>query len=355
MINRVTMDRYAIYTFSYKDSKCIQGNLLNGENVGLPDPSEDKNKKLDFLFGSKNTDVRVQRLKKNKVADKYPCTVLEHQDRVIWIRIENEKIVRVYEKSAKSTQDVPAINRMDIKSHPYSYVFFDCREGKNLIAIKIDSDSWRSTDTIANSLQASLNQMMEELGWGFEIIIEPVTMPKDFWDYNRRLIKTKKQKVKKMTIFFTTGKIDPRAEDVIKRSPYLKRLINEVWSSTSGQVTLNNPEGSKIVDGRKRDIKNIIELITEIGCNDSFGLSLTYENGQEVSCGKDVRIDYPMNADTFDMLFNKNLFNDCNINEWLDNAVEYIKQQKNETTAEPRRKSKNPKRISETSLALGLL
>ncbi len=349
------MDRYALYTYTFPDADSIQLNCFKENLVKVPASTTDKNLWLDRLFGGKKSDVRIQSVKGGKGADKYPCTVLAHEDRVVWLRMENEKSMRIYVKSHSQTSDPDPIEPKDMPTNPFSYIFIDCREGKNMIAIRKDSDAWRSTDVEAKLLEESLNRMMGDLGYDFGISIKPETMPKDFWDYNRRLIKQQKQKVKKMTIYFTNGTIDPKVEDVISKTPFLKRLLKETWEAHSGKIELQDPFGQRIVDGRKRDIKNIIELITSNATDSGFGLSLAYSNGMEVTCGKDIRLEYPMKEDMLDMLFHKNLFGEYKVNTWLDQAVAYIKIQKDEKTVDSRRKRKAPKHVSDTSATLSFL
>lgn len=351
------MDIYALYTYTFKDAETVQYNLpYPEEQVKVPASTADKNLWLDRLFGGKKADVRIQNVKKNgKGADKYPCTVLAHKERVVWLRMENEKSQRIYVKSQSMTSEPDPIEAKDMPTNPFSYIFIDCREEKDMIAIRKDSDAWRSTDVEAKLLEVSLNKMMGDLGYGFCISISPVTMPKDFWSYNRQLIKKQNRKVKKMTIYFTSGTIDPDVEDAINKTPFLKRLLKEVWSASSGKVELQNPFGRDIVDGRKHDIKRIIELITSNAKDSGFGLSLAYDNGLEVTCGKDVCLSYPMRDDMLDMLFSKNLFGEYKVNTWLDQAVEYIKVQKDEKNVDSRRKRKTPKHASDTSLALDFL
>lgn len=196
---------------------------------------------------------------------------------------------------------------------------------------------------------------MQDVGYGFGIKIKPVTVTKDYWEYNRQLILKDKRRVRKMTIYFGSGTLDPRVIDYIKNTPILKRLQKEMWEARRGKLELDDPFGPRIVDGRKRDFKNIIELIASNLTSDAFGLSLAYDDGQEVVCGKDVKLMFPMKSDTFSMLFSKNLFGEYKINDWLDNAIDYIKKQKDGTSVESKRKKKAARHVQDTSATLDLL
>lgn len=352
------MDSYALYTYDFCAPEAVQGDFFISHEVKIDMSTEDKTLWLDRLFGDRNSDVRIQRMKKSGAgADKFPCKVLAHgTGRVVWLRLENEKIRRIWVKRQSETPyDPDPISQEDIAENPFSYIFLDCREGKNLIAIMKENDAWRNTDVTARLLQESLNLLMQDAGYGFGIKIDPVTVPKDFWDYNRQLILKDKLRVKKMTIYFGTGTLNPQVTDYINNTPILKRLLKDVWEAKRGKLELEDPLGPRIFDKRKRDIKQLIELIGSNLTSDAFGLSLAYDNGREVVCGKDVRLMFPMKADTFSMLFSQNLFGDYGINDWLDEAVEYIKQQKDGTTAKTKRKRKTPKHVQDTSAALDLL
>ncbi len=352
------MDTYALYTYTFCPLEAVQGELFVSGDVKVDMSAEDKNLWLDRLFGDRNSDVRIQRMKKRGAgADKFPCKVLAHgTGRVVWLRLENEKIRRLWVKHQSATPHEPdPISQEDIAENPFSHIFLDCREGKNLIAIMKESDAWRNTDVAAQLLQESLNMLMLNAGYEFGIRIDPVTVPKDFWDYNRMLILKDKLRVKKMTIYFDTGSLDPMVTEYVNNTPILKRLLKEVWEAKRGKLVLDDPLGQRIVDRRKRDIKQIIELIGSNLTSDAFGLSLAYDNGREVVCGKDVRLMYPMKADTFSMLFSKNLFGEYKINDWLDKAVEYIDKEKNGTSAESKRKRKPAKHVQDTSDTLDLL
>lgn len=352
------MDSYGLYTYDFCPASSVQGNLFSSNDVKIDMSTKDKNLWLDHLFGDRNTEVRIRHMRKNgEGADKYPCKVLAHGDgRVVWLRLENEKMRSLWiKRNSNSPSEPETISKEDVAENPYSHIFLDCREGKNLIAIMKETDAWRNTDVAARLLQESLNMWMSDSGYGIGIEIRPVTVSKDFWDYNRDLILKKKRKVKKMTIYFGAGTIDPQVQEYIKQTPILKRLLKEMWNAKSGKLELNDPLGSSIVDQRKHDLRNIINLIGSNLTSDAFGVSLAYDNGEEIVCGKEVKLMFPMKNDTFSMLFSENLFGEYKINEWLDKAVDYIKEQKDGATAETKRKGKPAKHVQETSAALDLL
>ena len=351
------MDTYALYTYDFCDVSSIQGNIFASNDVKVDKSTKDKNQWLDRLFGRRNTEVRIQQLKKNGGgADKFPCKVLAHSGRVVWLRLENEKIRRLWVKRKNTTPSEPeTISKEDVAENPYSHIFLDCREDKNLIAIMKENDAWRNTDVAAKILEESLNWLMQDAGYGFGIKISAVMVPKDFWEYNRHLILKDKRKVKKMTIYFGSGTLDPKVMEYIQQTPILKRLMKEMWNAKSGKLELTDPLGTSIVDQRKHDFKNIIDLVGSNLTSDTFGVSLAYDNGQEIVCGKEMRLMYQMKSDTLSLLFSEDLFGDCKINEWLDGAVDYIKEQKDGTSVETRPKRKTAKHVQDTSSALDLL
>ena len=351
------MDNYSLYTYEFCPIEVIENELFTKSETKIDMTTEDKNLWLDCIFGDRNSDVRIQHVKKRGVgADKFPCKILGHEKRVIWLRLENEKIRRIWVKHHSKTPHEPdPINIEPVPDNPFSHIFLDCREGRNLIAMMKEKDAWSNTDVEAKLLEESLNILMQSLGYGFGIRINPVTATKDFWDYNRYLILKKSRKVKKMTIYFESGSFDPRVREFISNTPMLKRLLKEMWEAKRGKLELESPSGPRIIDKRKRDMRNIIELIGSNITSEAFGLSITYENGEEVVCGKDVRLMYPMKADMLSMLFSQDLFGEFEINKWLDRAVDYINKQKDGTSYESEAKRKSAKLVQGTSAVLDQL
>ena len=352
------MDSYALYTYEYCALSFVQGNLFNSNDIKIDMSTKDKNLWLDRLFGNRNTEVKIQHLKKKGGGgDKFPCKVLAHGNgRVVWLRLENEKISQLWVKhKSNSPYEPETISKEEVAQNPYSHIFLDCREGKNLIAIMKENDAWRNTDVAARLLQESLNIIMKDAGYGFGIELHPVTAPRDFWDYNRHLILKDKRKVKKMTIYFGNGSLNPQVLEYISHTPILKRLMKEMWNAKSGKLELTDPLGTSIVDKRKNDFRNIINLVGSNITSDTFGVSLAYDNGQEIVCGKEVRLMYQMKSDSLTMLFSENLFGDYKINEWLDGALDYIKEQKDGSYAESKRGRKPAKHVRDTSAAIDLL
>ena len=351
------MDIYALYEYSYCSAEAMQGDFFDPQDIKVDMSTEDKNLWLDRLFGKRNTDVKILRMKKKGGGgDKFPCKVLNHGNRVVWLRLENEKIRRMWMKHKSATPQEPeTISKEEVAENPFSHIFLDCRAGRSLIAIMKENDAWRDTDVEAHLLEESLGLLMQAAGYGFGIKIEPVSVKKDYWDYNRQLILKDKLKVRKMTIYFGAGTLNPQVMEYVNQTPILKRLLKEMWEAKRGRLELDDPLGQRIVDRRKRDVQKIIEMLGSNLTSDAFGLSLSYEDGREVVFGKDVRLMFQMKADTFSMLFAQDLFGEYEINKWLDGAVAYIKEQKDGTPAETSRKRKAAKHVRETSATLDLL
>ena len=102
------MDSYALYNFTYCPAETIQGDFFISRDIKVDMSTEDKNLWLDRIFGGRNTDVRIQRKNKRGAgADKFPCKVLDHGGRVVWLRLENEKIRRMWMKHQSSTPHTP--------------------------------------------------------------------------------------------------------------------------------------------------------------------------------------------------------------------------------------------------------
>lgn len=343
-------DIYAIYKFELCHSESNEGTLFESKKTESKIEENDKNKKLDQLFGNVGDTKTLQKVKKNLTGDKFPCTVIAHPERVILLRVERPTEVNRYNKS----EITGTIKEESLPSFPYHFVIIDCRKGKNMIAIEIDTDAWRNTDTVANMLEENITGWMTEK-YKLGIKITPQTLPRNFWDYNGFLIKKKKLPVKKLSIYFTHGLVDPRVEEVFKNNKYVKRILKDTFGARQTKVDYIDPDGSLIVSRKyKTTLEQLAILITSEIVHDSIGLSMDYGKGIVVSCGKDVRAEFPMEYETFMTLFSQNLFGQSNIEWWLDSVVIKIKELKDGTSTEQKSTRKRKKRVPVTSSSIGL-
>lgn len=341
------MEKFALYYYTFKKIQDLQGSFFKPEQTA---GDTDRNAFINHLFGPSKSDVRIQKVKGSD-ADKYPCTVIEHEDRIVYLRMENEKTLNAYLKQAGKNGGIPEIKKEPIKHYPYSFILIDFRKDSNLMAIKIEPDAWRSTDTASKLLESSINRMLESQGYDYRISINPITISKDFWDYNKTLVKKKKRKIKKLTIRFTGGGFSPEVEQVVSKSSFLRNLTRDIWGVSGGKIEYNDPLGEKVFTERSKDLKGIIEVIGSSLTDPGFGLSLVYEDGLEVSCGKDMRLDFGMDTETEINLFVDDIFG-RKVELWLDKAKKHIEEYKHEQIVEPRRERKRAKGIQNPSAVL---
>ena len=120
---------------------------------------------------------------------------------------------------------------------------------------------------------------------------------------------------------------------------------------SGGKIEYNDPLGEKVFTERSKDLKGIIEVIGSSLTDPGFGLSLVYEDGLEVSCGKDMRLDFGMDTETEINLFVDDIFG-RKVELWLDKAKKHIEEYKHEQIVEPRRERKRAKGIQNPSAVL---
>lgn len=332
------MDVYAIYKFKLSPlTFATEGNLPFPSSQTNVSDNEDMNSLLNQYLGE---------LTKQNVVEKFSLTMLSQQGRVTMLRMEKPETLKQYKK-----MQTGEINQKFIPSYPYTYVVVDCREGKNMIAINTDNDAWRNTDTAANQLQKSLNELMKSKEVGYSIEIKPETLPRDFWEYNSYLVKKKNLKVRKLSIYLTTGLTDPRVEGLFKRNQYIKRILKDMFGANRAKVDYIEPEGSQIISRHgKTTLEQLAMLITSEIAKGSLGLSISYHKGPVVSCGEDVRAEFPMDYDAFMSMANTNLFGQSNMEWWLDGVVDQIKKLKDGTSTEKRTARKRKRRVQDTSV-----
>lgn len=338
------MANYAIYKFELNPFSYIaEGNLPFTEiHADSSNKTSDVNMLLNQYLGE---------LTRQNEVEKFSLTMLAQQDRVTLLRMEKPETLEQYAKMPQTGE----INKVFLPSYPYTYVVVDCREGKNMIAINTDNDAWRNTDTAAKLLMKSLNELMKSKEVAYNINIKPEGLPRDFWAYNAYLVKVQHKKPKKLSIYLTNGLADPRIEAMFKRKRYISLLLKETFGSKRSKHDYYDPEGSQIISRHgKTTLEQLAVLITSEIVRDSFGLSMSYEGGIVVTCGKDVRAEFEMEYDTFLSMTQCNLFGQSNIEYWLDGVVDKINKLRDGASVEQKAIRKRKRRVQDTSAALNL-
>ncbi len=324
------MDKYAIYTYDFTDAP-VEGDWTKGSEVIHPESSDDHRRAmLDQIFGRQNTMFTIKKFNKND-ADDYPCTVLAHPERFILLRIERPKQERIFEKHESQRGEAARIDERRLPSFPYIYVIIDCREGCGTkIAISVDSSAWRSTDKVAELVQENVNRKLESLSRGFGISVKPELMQLDFVSHSRNLIKKKRLGVDKMTIYFTRGMINPKVEEIVKSDPFIKRLMLSMYKAQHGQLVLFGPDSNSIVDRRSRTFEHLVTLVASDPVSEPFRLKMSYSDGSTYSCGKDIRMEFRMDAIAFGAMFGVgSLFPEHEMGAWFDGVTKQIEEQRN--------------------------
>ena len=228
----------------------------------------------------------------------------------------------------------------------------------------METDAWRNTDTVCELMEKSINLHLESLGRGFRIKIYTKLESHDFLDYSSRRIKKDGHTLKKMTIRFRTGQLNPIIEGLVKNSRYLKGLFERIdkYNGSSGELILNQPMGVKLIDRRRHDIESFISLIA----SDPKGYSMdwTFDDNMTLHYGKDIIFQPSMEPEGSLELFHLgkkaepavqlDIFNsteeiDSNkylLGGWLDKVAEETKKMKDAETIKPKRGRKNKRKAS---------
>lgn len=325
------MKKFVFYTYDFKPGSgqkdCFQGN----EQPELTE--EQKQEWFERLFGAERTTFIVKQNNRGG-ADEFPCYVMSHRKGIVLLRLEHKKIVNLYVKQPAVGNNLPRIDREPRSSHPYIYVIIDLRPERKLIAISIDTDAWSNTDTVGNLLRESINRQLEELSLGFNIELKAVKLHRDFVEYSRYLIKTKRRRVTKMTFYFSGGTINPELEEIIKKDQYLSGLNNRRFKAPHCEISYIDPDSASIVRKNSRTLEHFVTLVMSDPQSEAFRLRMTYDDGTTLFCGKDTRFEYDMNDDTFmSMMGEGTFFPEYDIFAWLDEVVTKIEEEYNEKTA----------------------
>lgn len=323
------MDNYSIYNYTF-DAVPVEGDFFRTEDSDPPAVDDDRRKKkLEMLFGEKNTVFRMVKYNKND-ADELPCTVLAHPEHFVLLRLENPKQVKLFEKHESHHGEVPRIDESHRPSYPYLYIVIDCREKCGCkIAISTNSSAWRKTDKVAELLQDNVNEHLKNLQQSFAIKLTPEVMTVDFVSHSRYLVKKKNLSVSKMTIYFTRGITNPIVEEIIKNDNFVKGLLKRTFNALHSEITLYGPETERIIRKNSLILSHLVSLAASDPVSEPFRLSMTYSDNSKYSCGKDVRMEFLMGEYTFlGMLGVTNLFPEQTIGHWFDTITNEIDERK---------------------------
>ena len=351
---------YAIYSYKFVETN-DEGDWTQGEQVTTIDMDAAQDR-LYQLFGKIQQLFPVQK-GEGESAKKYTCEVYGNDHRIVALRLLNIK-EQSYWKLVKNPNDPMGELIKDFyESTPCTYVIIDFRKGQNTIAVKVEAEAWRKTDTVCELMEKSINRHLESYGRGFRIKLYTKLESHDFLNYSRRRI-NKGRTLKKMTIRFRTGQLNPKIEALVKGSPYLKGLFERInkYEGASGELTLNKPMGTKLIDRRRHDIETMISLIASDP--QGYGMDWTFDDNVTLHYGKDSIYQPPMDPEgslelfhlgrkaepavQLDM-FKETQGTDSNkylLEGWLDKVAEETKKMKDAETVKPKRSRSNRRKAS---------
>ena len=311
------MDKYAIYRFELHKRSVIQGDLTVNDHLVAPQ-MEHAYENFEHVIGEKGTSLRIQKEKKRgDGAEKYPCHVLAHDHNIILLRLENVKIVTVYE-SHQTTGPIPHIEKKRYESNPPCFIIIDNRQGKTQIAIEIDAAAWSKTNLVRDLLQENLNRELER--FGLEIKISSKMQKSDYWDYVTYRQRKENRGIKKMTFNFPNAKIRPSIETTIGLSNHLKTLMEMIngLGAGSGELSIQSPNNDFLLKKKLTDIKKMVALCA---ASSDYSLSVTFDDDITYRCNKYLRAELPMNVpDALTDFENGQTISlyDYSIESWLD-------------------------------------
>lgn len=350
---------YAIYTYKFVQ-KNDEGDWTQSEQAQKADMTHAQDSFFQ-LFGKKNTVFHVQK-NVGDGAKKYDCKVYGNDHRIVALRLLNSFEKSYYQEEADAHDPMGKIRRRSVTSTPDTYVIIDCRPGHNILGVKVEKDAWRNTDTVRDLMEASINFQLERLSLGFRVQLLTKMIDHEFFNYSRQRIIEDKRMVKKMTIYFTSGKLNPTMAAVVKGNTYLRQLFSVIDKySLSGEMTLNQPIGQKLIDRRRHDIEDIITLVASDPSG--YAMAMTFDDNVTLHCGKDVRAELPMKPAGALELFHSgwkkeqqtkiNFDNPEEVDDgtyllegWLDNVAEETKKMRDAETVKPKRGRANRKQAS---------
>lgn len=354
-------NQYAIYSYKFVEV-CDEGDWTQGEQTSVADMSAAQDV-LYKLFGNTRTLFPVQK-GEGESAKKYTCEVYGNDHRIVALRLLNIKEQSYWKLVENPNDPMGKLVKELLESTPCTYVIIDCRKGHNLIAVKVETEAWRNTNTVCELMERSINRHLESLSRGFRIKLYTKLESRDFLDYSSRRIKKDGHILKKMTIRFRTGQLNPVIESLVKNSKYLKGLFDRInkYEGASGELTLNQPMGAKLIDRRRHDIENFIALI--VSDPKGYSMDWTFDDNVTLHYGKDSIYEPSMDPEgsleLFHVgrklepkveleLFDETQATDSNkylLEGWLDKVAEETKKMKDAETIKSKRGRSNRRNAS---------
>lgn len=352
---------YAIYTYKFIEYEEESDLFLDGQSKEADmDSAQDT---FYGLFKPINNLFHVQK-EEGDTVKKYTCEVFGNDSRIVALRLFNMKEEHYWEIVANPHDPMGTVVRNSLTSTPCTFVIIDCRIGKNILAVKVETEAWRNPDSVRDLMEESINHYLESISCGFRVKLYTKMESRDFFQYSKQRIKKEGRTVKQMTIRFKTGKLNPEIEAVVANSDYLKRLFNIIDKyALSGEMTLNQPIGPKLIDKRRHDIENLIALI--VSDPNGYGLDMTFDDKVTLHCGKDVRAELPMEPEGALELFHigrkaeratqleiafdgssKPVHNRYLLEGWLDSVAEQTEKMKDAETIKRKRGRANKRKAS---------
>ena len=352
---------YAIYSYKFVEVR-DEGDWTQGEQASIVDMGAAQDW-LYQLFGKTRTLFPVQK-GEGESAKKYTCEVYGNDHRIVALRLLNIKEQSYWKLVENPNDPMGKLVKELLESTPCTYVIIDCRQGHNIIAVKVETDAWRNTDTVCELMERSINRHLESLSRGFRIKLYTKLESRDFLDYSSRRIKKDGRMLKKMTIRFRTGQLNPVIESFVKNNKYLKGLFDRIdkYDGASGELTLNQPMGLKLIDRRRHDIEKFIALI--ISDPKGYSMDWTFDDNVTLHYGKDNIYEPSMDPEGSLELFHLGRkaepvvqlkffseeqeadLNKSLLEGWLDKVAEETIKMKDAETVKPKRSRANKRKAS---------
>lgn len=323
------MKRYSIYRYKFEEAD--PDPLFPIENPVTDE--EERRGLLPACFGKRGSAFILRSPQDGK---DFPCVVLLNQDGIVMLHLERPKQVGVWEKDEKAHSVLPKIDKKNVPSNPFCYAFLDCRRGHNMIAIEMSSSAWRKTDQVKVLLACYLNIQFNNQRYGFNVRIDPETYDFDYLERQRKLIKVDKRKVKRMVIHFKRGTIDPEIEATVRHNRFINSLFNNMFKPSSTNISLDNPDVSNLIR-RNSKLGEYFMMLIGSELDDSFGVTLTYDNHRSYEWGEDIRIDFGMEDEVLDSALGQDLlFPMPTIGKWFDDIEKDIEDERKATYSQSR-------------------
>lgn len=300
-------------------------------------------------FGSlffRNEHLKMGIENSRKQYDSVENTVMQVKEDIIYWRIHRHQMKKIVSITVpKEIDGVDEVEKKDHDSYPESFIIIDNREDHMVMAIQknaIWGNNSNNAKYVAVMLEKNLNAILGSK-FGLEIIINPLTLKAETWDFCKKLCKDGNDYIK--SIEFKITNPDKTQFGVSRNDEAYAKVLEQLQNAARFMVGKNSVvhadyEKNELIpeemERKKLDIVNAIMLCTQV----EYETVITLNKYGSVTPKEVIPTIFLLSEDCVNRFFieARNLEGRFELADWLDECLLTYESRKNETEAPPAKK-----------------